>query len=49
MQMNSVLITTSNQAAKAEEQMSPERTTPKITITELSSAVMSGLITKKEL
>lgn len=45
--MNDVLTATSNQAAKAEEQMSPERTSPKIIITELSSAVMSGQITKR--
>lgn len=49
MQMNSVLITMSNQAANAEEQMSPERMSPKIPITELSGAVMSVLITKREL
>lgn len=47
MQMNGVLTATSNQAANAEEQMSPERMSPKIPITELSSAVLSVLITKR--
>lgn len=44
-----MLITTSNQAANADEQMSRERMSPKIPITELSGAVMSVLITKREL
>ena len=44
MHMHGMLTTTSNQAAKAGEQMSLERTSPKIAITKPSSAAMPGWI-----